>query len=455
MNNNFNDIVGVVDIGTTKIVALIGKRIESNKFKVLGYGYETSCGVKRGNIINVLSTANSIKNAIEKAQNNAGIRIQNVYVGIAGQNIRTITNVEHVERENPNELITKKEIEELINKQYNVPVKFPEKIIQVIPKSIVIDNEEIEGVENLIGCYGKVLKINFIIVTAQKNNIEAIKLSIENANLQCSGIFLEPIASSKAVLNDYELKKGVIMIDIGGGTSDMAVYYNNMLIHTAVIPFGGNIITSDIKKNFNLTEDIAEYIKVNYGKAIALNEESNKNLVLENENNKEPIVINNYVLYGVIQARVEEILEFIAIELMKVDKIDQNNNVEIVITGGGAKLAHIQQLIKYKLQRNIRLGLPNVYLTSELKEQFKNPQFSTAIGLMILAYEDLDKKGNSSPMNNPQAQPIEEKTNETTENNPQKENGVNKKSKKLYEILFQPLKDFFDDFKVSDSDLEK
>lgn len=387
-----NKIVGVIDIGTTKIVAAIGYRQNDNTFNILGSALVESKGVRRGNVMNIISTVKSIQDALNKAQDKAGVSVKEVYVGIAGHNIRTIVNSITIERDKQTEPITKEEIDIHIKNQYNIPINNDEKIIQVVPKNIYVDDEKIEGIDNLVGCIGKRVIIRFNIVIAKQVNIHAIQSSVEKAGLKLKGIFLEPLASSRAVLTEQEIKKSIIMIDIGGGTSDVAIYHNNMLLHTAVIPFGGNVITSDIAKDFNLPIEDAEYLKKNYGSAITLNNEPSKQLVIENKIlAKEPIIIDSHILTKVIQARVEEILEFIDCEISKNEEISKNNNVEIVITGGGAMLKNIRQLIKYKLGRDVRLGIPNIYLKSPLKESYNHPQYATAVGLLMLAVEDQEE----------------------------------------------------------------
>jgi|YNPMSStandDraft_2_1061718.scaffolds.fasta_scaffold06405_3 cell division protein FtsA len=447
MNDN-KQIVGVIDIGTTKIVALIGENINEHTYRVLGYGHVVSKGVARGNVVNVVSTVEGILQALDIAQKQAQVTISEVYVGIAGQNITTITNTANIERENPNKEITKEEIDKIIKKQFHIPTYNGEQIIEVIPKSIYIDDHEINRIEDLVGCVGKDLKISFNLVIGKAQNIKTIETCIEKANLKLKQIFLEPIASSRAVLHPYERNKGVVMIDIGGGTSDIAVYYKDMLIHTAVIPFGGNVITSDIEKSFNITFDDAEYLKENFGQAILLEEEESKQLVLKNKiEGKESIVIDSNVLSSVIQARVEEILGFIEYELVNNAKLNTKNISDVVITGGGSKLKYLNQLIKYKLSMDSRIGLPNIYLKNNSDDKYKNPQYSTAIGLMILAIEDiLTHTEKTTEITNTKEQFSDKNENINTTHK------KTKKTKKLKESLYSIFNNMFKD---NDSELEK
>ncbi len=451
MNNmNNNKIVSVIDVGTTKIVALVGQRIGEYSYQVLGYGHVISDGIKRGNVVNVLSTVDGILKAVEIAQKQAQITISEVYVGIAGQNIFSNKNTAIIEREKPNSVITKEEIEQIINKQYNIPTYNGDQIIEVIPSSIYIDDHEINGIDNLIGCVGKELKISFNLIIGKTKNIKLIENCIEKSNLKLKRIFLEPIASSNAVLHPSEINKGVIMIDIGGGTSDLAIYHKGMLLHTAVIPFGGNVITSDIEKYFNLTFDDAEYLKQNFGQAIVLDGDESKQLVIKNKiESKEPIIIDSNLLSHVIQARVEEILGFIEYELTEKANIKGKNICDVVITGGGSKLKYLNQFIKYKLSIDSRIGTPNIYLKNNSNENFANPQYSTAIGLMMLAIQELIKQdeNKANETNFTKENTAEHKDNLKTSNN-----NNNTKSKKRKESI---LSIFGNIFKDSDSELDK
>lgn len=446
-NMNNNQVVGVIDIGTTKIVAMIGERVNEHTFRVLGYGHVVSKGVKRGNVVNIISTVEGITQALEIAQKQAQVSITEVYVGIAGQNISTIKNNTVIMRDKPNNEITKEEIDQIISKQHLIPINHDEKIIDVIPKSFLIDEHEINCLENLIGCIGKELRISFNLIVGKSQNIRSIETCIEKANLKLKRIFLEPIASSRAVLHTTEINKGVAMIDIGGGTSDLAVFNKGMLIHTAVIPFGGNVITSDIEQYFNLTFDDAEYLKQNFGCAVTIDEEESKQFVIKNKiEGKDPITIDSNVLSNVIQARVEEILGFIEFELSNNLKLNGKQICDVVITGGGSKLNHLNQLVKYKLSMDARIGYPNIFLKHDTNENFNNPQYATAVGLMMLALEDTQNENKKDVEKN--TMQIDEDI--TTNNDTPTVIVKNKtKTKDKFFSIFSNI------FSVNDSELEK
>ncbi len=457
-NNTNHKVVTVVDIGTTKIVVLIGEKENNQVFRILGFSYVTSKGVRRGNVVNIISTVESIKKAISIAEEQANVKVSNVYVGIAGQNIRTIVNSTKIVRQNANEIVTKKEIEDLIKQQFLIPVNHDEKILEVIPKYICIDDNDIQNIDELIGCIGKEIIIKFNIVIAKQQNIKSIENCIENAGLKLNRIFLEPLASSRAVLYQDEINKGVVMIDIGGGTSDLAIYYKGMLLHTAVIPFGGNVITNDIEKSFNLTYEDAEYLKKNFAQAIVVNEEESKQLVINNKiEEKEPTIIDSNLLAKIVNARMEEILGFIDDEITNISGIKNKSTFDVVVTGGGSMLKYLNQLIKYQLSMDARVGYPNIYLKKDVSKNFINPQFSTAIGLMMLAWEEayetkdhkpFDKYGINESLEKTQQNSVNRKIpkDETTEVKKEEKKDVKSKKSKLINI-------FSDIFKNTDTEL--
>ncbi|HOU98896.1 MAG TPA: cell division protein FtsA [Bacteroidales bacterium] len=384
-----NNIISVIDIGTTKIVALVGKKEENGTFSILGLGHVESRGVTRGNVLNIIETVKSIKTAVEIAEKQAGTTISEVYVGIAGQNIECIVNADYLNRNKSEEEISQEELDYFIKSQENISLKPGQQILQVIPKHFEIDGEV---VENPVGCIGKRLDAKFHLIIGLTQNINSIKRCIANAGLRLKKIILEPIASAKAVLHPEEIEAGVAMIDIGGGTSDLAIYHKNMLVHTAVIPFGGNVVTSDIEKAFGLTNKDAERLKIAYGKALPEKNDSEEVVVIESKiqgREKKEIDLNN--ISNIIQARVEEILGFINQQIMLADG-KKHIGIGIVLTGGGSLLKNMPQLTSYCTAFESRIGYPLVHINQNSQKLMNNPQYATAIGLLILGSEEENKK---------------------------------------------------------------
>ncbi len=388
---NTNQSISVIDIGTTKIVAMIGRKEEDHTFSILGIGNVKSKGVLRGTVFNIKDTVEGIKEAVKIAEQMSGIKMNDVYVGIAGQNIKCLVNSDYINRTNSEQDITAEELERFIKNQENVPLDPGQQILHVIPKSYTIDGEEIE---KPVGCIGKRLEAKFHIVVGQTQNINSIKRCIANAGLRLVKIILEPMASSRAVLDPMEIEAGVAMIDIGGGTSDLAIYHKNMLIHTAVIPFGGNVITSDIEKAYNIIKNKAEKLKINFGYAILENDKLDDIVVVDGDiQGRKPKEIEIKSLAKIIQARVEEIIGFIYNEI-KLSEAENMLGAGIVITGGGALLKNLPQLMSYCTGLESRIGYPMIYIRKTDLMDVKNPAYATAIGLLIQGWEDIIKHKN-------------------------------------------------------------
>mgnify|MGYP005668019697 FL=1 len=262
MNNKFS--VGL-DIGTTKIVAMVGEKNQFNKIKVLGVGKSQSLGVHRGVVNNITQTIQSIKIAIDEAQSKSGIEIKDVAVGIAGQHIRSLQHSDYITRENPDEVINNDDIDTLIDQVYKLVMLPGEEIIHVLPQDFKVDGQS--EIKEPIGMYGSRLEANFHIVVGQVSSIRNIGKCIKSSGLEMGDITLEPLASSDAVLSFEEKDAGVALIDIGGGTTDVAIFKDGIIKHTAVIPFGGNVITEDIKEGCSIIGNQAEQLKLKFGSA--------------------------------------------------------------------------------------------------------------------------------------------------------------------------------------------
>lgn len=262
MNNKFS--VGL-DIGTTKIVAMVGEKNQFNKIKVLGVGKSQSLGVHRGVVNNITQTIQSIKIAIDEAQSKSGIEIKDVAVGIAGQHIRSLQHSDYITRENPDEVINNDDIDKLIDQVYKLVMLPGEEIIHVLPQDFKVDGQS--EIKEPIGMYGSRLEANFHIVVGQVSSIRNIGKCIKSSGLEMGDITLEPLASSDAVLSFEEKDAGVALIDIGGGTTDVAIFKDGIIKHTAVIPFGGNVITEDIKEGCSIIGNQAEQLKIKFGSA--------------------------------------------------------------------------------------------------------------------------------------------------------------------------------------------
>ena len=371
-------VVGL-DIGTTKIAAIIGQKDGEGKIRVMGYGKGESTGVQHGLVINVKKTIEGIKFAMHCAEKRAEVDVEEVYVGIAGRHVRSKEfKYNFIRRNGKYNTIEAEEIDKAANDLYNISVEDGETIITVIPQSFVIDDKR--TTTDPVGEMGERIEGCFQIVTSNKYEIEKIVKSINDSDLMVKEITLEPIASSLSCLTEEEKKEGVAMVDIGGGTSDVAIYHNGKLVSAKVIPIGGQIITEDIKKICRITEEQAEQLKVKHGSCVP--DKSNiGNMIAIPNFDGQPISISEDNLARIIEARVKrDIVEKVK---QAIDESGYKDHIfrGVVLTGGGALLRHIKELCQYVIQRPIRLAIPDIGFAS-LPNELRNPVFSTSLGLL-------------------------------------------------------------------------
>ncbi len=380
-------IVAAIDIGTTKIVVIIGKKSEAGTIDILGYGNIRSTGVKRGVVLNIEQTVKAIRQAVDLAESQAGVKITDAYVGIAGQHIRSIRNRGYINRDSYDEEISKEDVQALVDDMHKIPIDVGEEIIHVLPQSYIVDNET--GVKNPVGMFGKRLEANFHIVIGQTAAANNIKKCVNRTSINVKSLILQPLASSDAVLTEDEKEIGVALVDIGGGTTDVAVFYDGIIRHTAVIPFGGNIVTQDIKQGCNILERYAEQLKIKYGSSLADKAQENKVVSIPGINGRPPKEISFKNLAHIIQSRMEEIVAQVYFEV-EASGMLQQLGAGIVLTGGGALLKNLGQLVAFKTGMDVRLGLPNQSVQSKIVDEVNQPMFATAVGLMLSGFSDKD-----------------------------------------------------------------
>ena len=383
MNNKFS--VGL-DIGTTKIVAMVGEKNQFNKIKVLGVGKSQSLGVHRGVVNNITQTIQSIKIAIDEAQSKSGIEIKDVAVVIAGQHIRSLQHSDYITRENPDEVINNDDIDKLIDQVYKLVMLPGEEIIHVLPQDFKVDGQS--EIKEPIGMYGSRLEANFHIVVGQVSSIRNIGKCIKSSGLEMGDITLEPLASSDAVLSFEEKDAGVALIDIGGGTTDVAIFKDGIIKHTAVIPFGGNVITEDIKEGCSIIGNQAEQLKIKFGSAWPGENKDSDIVSIPGIRGRDPKEISLKTLSKIINARVVEIIEQAYLEIKNYGHEDSKKKLiaGIVLTGGGSQLRHLKQLVEYITGMDTRIGYPGEHLSGDSNEF--NPIYSTAVGLLMKAIEN-------------------------------------------------------------------
>ena len=382
-----NKIAVGLDIGTTKIVAMVGRENEYGKLEILGIGKTKSLGVHRGVVNNITQTIQSIQQAVQEAEMSSELKIEDVVVGIAGQHIRSIQHSDYITRANSDEVIDDRDIEVLINQVHKLVMLPGEEIIHVLPQEYKIDGQG--EIKEPRGMYGGRLEANFHVVVGQIASIRNIGRCVKNAGLGLAAITLEPLSSANAVLSQEEKEAGVALIDIGGGTTDLAIFKDGIIRHTAVIPFGGNVITEDIKEGCSIIEKQAELLKVKFGSAWPGENKDNEIVSIPGLRGREPKEISLKNLSKIIHARVVEIIEQVFAEIKNYGHEEQKKKLiaGIVLTGGGSQLKHIKQLTEYITGMDTRIGYPNEHLAGASNEQTTSPLFATAVGLVMNAVE--------------------------------------------------------------------
>jgi cell division protein FtsA len=372
-----------LDIGTTKIVAMIGRKNDYGKVEILGIGKSKSLGVHRGVVNNITQTIQSIQLAIQEAEAAASEKIEGVTVGIAGQHIRSLQHSDYITRNNADTVIDEDDIDRLINQVHKLVMLPGEEIIHVLPQEYKVDGQA--EIKEPIGMYGGRLEANFHVVVGQVTSIRNIARCVQTADIELEGITLEPLASANAVLSQEEKEAGVALIDIGGGTTDLAVFKDGIIRHTAVIPFGGNVITEDIKEGCSIIEKQAELLKVKFGSAWPGENKDNEIVSIPGLRGRDPKEITLKNLSKIIHARVVEIIEQVYVEIKNYGHEEQKKILiaGIVLTGGGSQLKHLKQLVEYITGMDTRIGYPNEHLAGDSDDAITSPLFATAVGLVM------------------------------------------------------------------------
>lgn len=382
------DVVFALDIGTTKVVALAGRRDEYDRIEILAVSTVESTGVLRGMVSNIDKTVNAITKAISHVERKCGVQATEVVVGIAGSHIRSIQHRGVHTRENSDMEIGESDIRKLKKDMHKIVLSPGDKIIHVIPQDYTVDNEY--GILDPKGMSGVRLEANFHIITGQHTAFNNIKRCVEKAGLKVTDIILEPIASGKAVLSPDEMEAGVAIVDIGGGTTDLTVIHENVIRHTGVIPFGGSSVTKDIKEGCIVMNDQAEKLKTKFGYAVAEKLMGDQIITIPGIKGREAKELSQKNISRIIQARMEEIFDYVLKEL-EASGYYKKLIAGVVLTGGGANLKCVKDLASYHLSLSTRVGMPIENLAHGYPKLIADPLYSTAVGLLIHAIEENQK----------------------------------------------------------------
>jgi cell division protein FtsA len=429
-----------LDIGTTKIVAMIGKRNEYEKVQILGVGKSKSLGVHRGVVNNITQTIQSIQQAVNEAELSADCKIESVTVGIAGQHIRSLQHSDYITRTNSELVIDEDDIDRLINQVHKLVMLPGEEIIHVLPQEFKVDGQA--EIKEPVGMYGGRLEANFHVVVGQVSSIRNIGRCIKSAGLDLEGITLEPLASANAVLSFEEKEAGVALIDIGGGTTDLAVFKDGIIRHTAVIPFGGNVITDDIKEGSSIIEKQAELLKIKFGSAWKTENKENEIVSIPGLRGRDPKEITLKNLSKIIHARTVEIIEQVYLEIKNYGHEEQKKKLiaGIVLTGGGSQLKHLKQLVEYITGMDTRVGYPNEHLAVDTDKEVTIPLYATAVGLVLDGLKRFDKDISEKV----EVKETDNENSDQEEGQPEQESVVRKDRPTILESFKDKLTEFLD-----------
>lgn len=391
MNFNEAPIIVGLDIGTTKIAAIAGRKNEYDKLEILGFGRASSSGVQHGQVLNIDQTIKGIQAALANcAASNPDLEISEVYVGVAGHHIKSLQTRGDIVRQNPDTEIEQWEVDQLVENQRKTFIPAGDQIIDVIPQDFHVDNNH--NITVPVGVNGVKLGANFHIITGDRNAIRNINRAVERSGLHTKDLVLQPLASASAVMSDIDLEAGVAILDIGGGTSDLAVFSEGILKHTAVIPFGGENITNDIRTGLGVLKIQAEQMKVQFGSALPAETKSNAHITIPGLKGMPAKEISVQTLAHIINARMTEILEFVTYHLKQIDLDARSLSGGIILTGGGSQLMHLKQLTEYVTGLSARIGFPNEHLAANHIDELAKPMYSTCIGLILKGYNDYEHK---------------------------------------------------------------
>ena len=386
LTNTKSEIVVGLDIGTTKITVLVGKKDQYGKLDILGTGKAVSNGVMRGVVANIDKTVSSIKIAVEQAELESGIKIDEVYVGIAGQHIKSLQHRGEMVRDDVSQEISKDDLDKLKDNMFKLVTIPGEEVIHVIPQEYTVDGEDF--IQDPKGMAGVKIEANFHIITAKVAAVKNIIRCVQKAGLSPKNLILEPFASAVAVLDNDEKQEGVCLVDIGGGTTDVAIFLDGIIRHTSVIPFGGNVITKDIKQGIQILEKQAEMLKIKFGSAMSNTTKENVIVSIPGLRGKDPKEVSVKNLSAVIESRMKEIIDLVNYQI-KSSGYQDKLMTGIVITGGGSQLRNLPQLVSYVTGKEVRVGYPNEHLGSDSKSMIKSPIFSTGVGLVQKGFEEV------------------------------------------------------------------
>ena len=396
-----NEYVAAVDLGTTKVVMAVGRKAEKNKIEIIALKEVASNGVMKGDLKNIEQASQVLREVKAKIEQELGIVVREAYVGVSGQHIQCNRTQGYVTVQNVTDAgvteVRQSDVERLIDDQRNASLPAGKTIISILPQSYTLDGEDDISVP--VGMEGRKLEAKFNVIIGEETAIERIRRCFQRVGLKLAGIVLQPLASAEAVLSDDEKELGVAVVDIGGGTTDICVYYDKVIRHLAVIPIGGNIINKDIRA-YGILERYVEKLKTSFGEAVAERTPVDKYINIPSVNGQAPKEIAVRTLAGIIEARMYDIIDYVKIEIERCG-FKGRLGAGIVLTGGGANLKNLDLLFKMHTGMDVRIAQPTTYVAPESTELISAPKYSTLTGIIL----DAVRKGNYTEIGEQTASP--------------------------------------------------
>ncbi len=435
-----------LDIGTSKVCSIIATAGElPGSLNILGIGITESEGLNRGVVVNIEKTVKSIQKVIEQAEQQAGIKVDDVVVGIAGDHVESFQTKGIIGISNPNKEITSQDVERVLEESRNIKIPSERKILHVMPQEFIIDGQD--GITDPVGMSGVRLEANVHVVTGLVTALQNIDRCVERINLEVRDIVLEPLASSYAVLDPEEKEVGVALIDIGGGTSDIAIFEEGIIRFTSVFGIAGKQLTDDIRKGLGVIASQAERVKREYGHAYMNSIHKDEVFMIPGIGGRKPMEVTKSYLCRIIQPRMEELLEFAYSEIKRSGYAGSLGS-GVVITGGSALIRGVEELATEIFNMPVKIGMPKGLSYSGLVPEIESPVYSTAVGLALFGIDSNENMKNFHKFGKTESEAPravehhEEKTAPRKAYKPEKEPKVKDKDKE--DSFLKKAKDFFD-----------
>lgn len=382
------DLITGLDLGTTKISAIIAEVNEKSEINIVGVGTTPSYGLRRGVVVNLDKTVQGIRQAVGEAELMAGVKVNNVVVGIAGDHIKSFNSRGVIAVSRTEEGISNEDIKRVIEQAKAVTIPMDRKIIHVLPQDYTVDDQT--GIKEPVGMAGVRLEAEVHVVTAAITAIQNIVKSIERANLAIRNIVLQPYASSFAVLDEEEKELGVCLLDVGGGTTDFSIFFEGSIRHTSVVGLGGVNITNDIAIGLRTPRAQAEEIKKRYGAALSSLVDTNETMEVPGVGGRKKREVSRQILASIIEPRIEEVFSLVEREIKR-SGFDDRLTAGIVLTGGTVKMEGIEQLAERIFDLPVKVGVPKGIVG--LTDAVSDPVHAAGIGLIVYGYKHRDEEG--------------------------------------------------------------